>query len=98
MTIYDRVQQLVNGDRKVDMETDSLDKLICMAYWIGREEATRATSDAYAAHMAAQTERAKTCRYHRMALDILQNGKGYIYMSDYRKDMTASFGSDETEF
>lgn len=96
MKIIDRVQRLLSGDHKIDMSTDNLDKLIYMAYWIGREQATRDTSDVYSAHLAEQTKRAKACRYHKMATEILQNGKGYICLPDYSRDLTETFGNDET--
>jgi len=96
MTIKERVQQIITSPN-VDMEKDSIEKLVYIAYYIGRESAAKEVSNLYANHLAKQTERAQVCRYHKMVAEILQNGDGYIYSSDYAGDMTATFGSDETE-
>lgn len=94
-TILERVMSAVNDQH--DMETDSIDRLIVMAYYIGREQSAKEISDKYNAHMAAQSARAATSRYHKMAASILDNGPGYIYSSDYSGDMTSTFGQDLTQ-
>lgn len=93
-TVLERIMSAVNAQH--DMETDSIDKLIVMAYYIGREQAAKDVSDMYSAHMAEQSARAAASRYHKMAAAILDNGDGYIYSGDYAGDMTATFGSDIT--
>lgn len=96
MTIRDRVMSCVHAN--ADFEGDSLEKLIAMAYWIGREEAVVEVSDIYGEHLHAQTERARASRFHAFAERILDNGPGYIYHPDYSKEMSAAFGGDETAF
>lgn len=60
-----------------DMEVDNLNKLLALAYYMGREEAAKEVSDKYNALLAEQTKRAEACRYHKMAA-TKQNCKGGI--------------------
>lgn len=76
-------------------ETDSVEKIIAIAYYIGREEATKEISDKYTALLREQRSRAKACRYHKMAFEIIGD-TDYIYSSDYAQDVHETFGSDET--
>lgn len=71
-TIRERVKMALENH---DFETDNLDKLIALAYFMGQEEATRRISDRYNAHLAAQHKRAEACRYHKMAAEIVRAGK-----------------------
>ena len=64
MTIIERVKSAIKAS---DYENDSLNKLIAMAYYMGREDATRRVSDDYTALIAEQNKRADECRYSRMA-------------------------------
>lgn len=93
MTVIERVRQCVES---LDCEKDNTEKLIALAYYIGREEATRETSDKYKKLIREQRAKANACRYKHMANEII--GKAdYIYCPDYSGDMTATFGSDDTE-
>lgn len=92
-TIRERVKMALENH---DFETDNLDKLIALAYFMGQEEATRRISDRYNAHLAAQHKRAEACRYHKMAAEIVGPEK-FLYSPDYAGDMTDLFGKDETE-
>lgn len=94
MTAKERIMQIVNN-LHTDMESDTMEKLICMAYWIGRESATRETSDKYKALISAQNERAEKSRYKHFAKSIIGDQK-YIYCSDYAGEITSTFGNDIT--
>lgn len=96
MTIQERINGIINNG--VDCETDSLEKLVYLAYYIGREDACREVSTLYRKHLLEQNARAEGHRYHKMVEKILGNGKGYIYHSDYAQDMKTIFGNDETNF
>lgn len=76
------------------MDKDSVEKLVYLAYYYGRETATREVSDRYNAHLAAQHERAEKCRYKYMAMAVVGTEK-YLYNPNYRNDMTAMFGSNK---
>ena len=93
-TLRTRVKEAVDNPK--DMEGDSLDKLLAIAYYMGREEATREVSDKYNAHLAAQHERAEACRYYKMAAAIVGPEK-FLYCPDYAGEMSATFGNDATE-
>lgn len=96
MKIKDRVRQAVETAQMDEVLTKDIDKLIALAYYIGRESATIEVSDKYNKLIAQQNERADKCRYYKMAKSIIGD-KEYIYNSDYRGDMTSMFGDDETE-
>lgn len=93
MTIIECVKECVNA---LDCEKDSIEKVIALAYYIGKEEATREVSDSYKKLIQEQRKRAAKCRYKHMANDIIGN-QNYIYFSDYDSAMTGLFGSDDTK-
>ena len=96
MTILERVNSIVNSKVTLNDETPSVEKLIYMAYYIGREEAVKEVSDMYVRHISEQRERAGKCRYRHMAESIV-GPERYLYHPDYRQDMTATFGSDPAD-
>ena len=93
MTVIERIKQAVDN---YDCEKDNLDKIIALAYMIGKEKATKEVSDAYSKLLAEQRERAEKCRYHKMAAEIIGD-KEHLYFGDYDGGMRYTFGSDETE-
>lgn len=93
MTIIERIKKAVDN---LDCETDNIDKLIALAYYIGREDATREISDKYNAVLAEQRKRAGSSRFHNLANEIIGNTR-YIHSSDYSQDMKTMFGSDKTK-
>lgn len=95
MTIIERVNKL--KENWPDMDADSIDKLVIIAYYMGREQAIREYSDKVRLHLSAQKKRASECRYHIMVESIV-GPETYIYSPDYAGDVTATFGSDETGF
>ncbi len=95
VAIKDRIKGLIKTG--VNMDDDSIDKLIYIAYYMGREEAAREVSDEYADLICNQRERARQCRYKHMAMRVVGDIK-YIYNSDYASDITEMFGDDLTGF
>lgn len=60
MKAKDKIKQIVNNrDTDMSEDSDTWEKLITIAYWMGRESATKETSDKYAKLIAMQNERAK---------------------------------------
>lgn len=96
MTCKQLVESIVNAPNQdgYDMDKDNAAKLIAIAYYIGRESATREVSDQYKKLIAGQRERANQSRYYNLAKTII--GDDYIYFSDYAGDMTETFGIDST--
>ena len=92
MTILEKVKGGVNN---LNCDVDSIEKVIALAYFIGREEATKEVSDKYTALLTEQRKRANNCRYKHMVHSIIGDTE-FIYSPDYAQDMTATFGSDET--
>ena len=93
MTINERIKTALS---EFDCEKDDINKLVALAYYIGREEAAKELADKYNALLKEQRARATACRYYRMALDVLGDVE-YIYSLDYYRDMTSTFGADKTD-
>lgn len=91
MTYREKIMDIVN--QNVDLDQDSLEKVIKIAYMMGRESATKEVSDLYRDHIAAQQARAKACRYSHMAETVVGD-ETYIYTPDYAGEFTAEFGGD----
>ena len=100
MTLIDRVRHSMEWDEEKrnyrnDMSSDSIDRLIAFAYYMGREEATRQISDRYNALIQDMRGRANACRYSHMANKIIGD-RDYLYSGDYGQPFTSTFGKDET--
>ena len=97
MTILERVKAIAQSEIDMnDGKAASIEKMIYMAYYIGREEATREVSDMYNRHIMEQHDRASKCRYRYMA-DAIVGPETYLYHPDYAQDMTGLFGSDPAD-
>ena len=92
MTINERI---TNAIENFSADTDNIDKIIALAYFIGREDAAKELSDKVNAVFAEQKKRAKACRYSNMAMRV-QGDIDHVYSQDYSQDMTTCFASDET--
>lgn len=92
MTVLQRIKQAVN---EMDCSKDDINKIIALAYFIGKEEATREVSDQYKQLIKEQRKRADNCRYKHLANKIIGK-QNYIYFGDYDNAMTGLFGSDDT--
>lgn len=97
MTVKEKIMNIVFASNHdgYDMDTDDWRKLVAMAYYLGRENATKEVSDKYSELIHNQRKRASECRYKNMVNKIIGD-RDYIYFSDYAGNMTSSFGSDET--
>jgi hypothetical protein len=93
MKAKDLIKNVVSS---CDLNSDSVEKLIALAYYMGREEATREISDKYNALIKAQHDRANACRYRCMANKIVGD-QDHIYSGDYAGEITNLFGGDETQ-
>ena len=98
MTILERVKNII--DKRCDMgngnEPASIEKMILMAYYIGRESAIKEVDKKYTELIKEQRKRAENCRYHKMANEIIGD-KNYIFFCDYSQDMTTTFGRDRSD-
>lgn len=94
-TINQRLDEIINS--QVDFESDSIEKLIQMAYYRGRETAAKEVCDEAAKVFAEQHEKAEKCRYRHMAAKVVGTQK-IIYHGDYDGGMTSMFGRDITKF
>ena len=99
MTILERVKSIINGCWDIgenQNEPASIEKMILIAYYIGRESATKEVSDKYSELIKEQRNRAENCRYHKMANEIIRD-KNYIFFCDYSQDTTTTFGNDRSD-
>lgn len=96
MNIKQKIKQIV---ATVTYDGEAVDtqrnKLIALAYYIGREEGVKRICDKHAAKIAAMRVKARSCRYHNMSHAVIDaGGQDIIYDADYAGDMTATFGDD----
>lgn len=97
MTIAERVRSIVDSQVNLTDEVPAgIEKMIYMAYYMGREDATREISDRYNELIQEQRKRAQECRYHKLAAAIVGDVE-YIYSSDYGMEMTSTFGGDPAD-
>ena len=98
MTCKDLIMSIIDdpAQKGYDMSIDDPRKLIAIAYYMGRESATREVSDVYSALLRQQLDRADKCRYRHMA-HAVQGDVKYIYHGDYSGDITSMFGADQTD-
>ncbi len=92
--IIEKIHEMV---KTADMSQDTVERLVAMAYWHGREQATQEIIDEHNAIIGGMRERAEGCRYHNMAAEIIGQHAG-IYSDDYAGDMTKTFGQENTNF
>ena len=97
MTCRELVMSVIDdpAQKGYDMSIDDPRKLVAIAYYMGRESASRDVSDMYNALLRQQLNRADNCRYRHMA-HAVQGDVAYIHHCDYSGDMTAMFGADKT--
>lgn len=91
-TVKERVEQALNN---LNCDVDNVDKIIALAYHMGRESAAKEVCDMVAALIAEMRERADNCRYYHMAHAVIGKVNG-IYHGDYDQAMTNIFGKDVT--
>ena len=90
MTIKDKMLEIRGKAASCDLE--GYEKLMWLAYWMGREEGTKLTADAYNERISEAEARALNCRYYRMASEVL--GHLRPYSPDYSGDVTRELCSD----
>ena len=90
MTCADRIEYAI---KNADMTKTSFDKLIALAYWMGRESSAKDIIDKHNNITIGQTDRAAASCYKWFTRKII--GTPFIYSSDYNQDMTKEFGSDK---
>lgn len=95
VTIEERIHQII-GSACLNDRACTVDKLVAMAYYMGRESAACEVSDMYNAHLNAQHERANACRYSRMANAVV-GPETYLYSGDYAGQITRMFGGDPAD-
>ena len=93
MTYLEKIKEIIDSNCDMD-NVRSIDKLVTIAFYYGKEKATKEISDKYNSLIQVLRERAKNTRYHKLANSIIGD-KNYIYSPDYAMEFTTLFGSDE---
>lgn len=91
MTILEMIKE---ANEKFGKNANDLEKLLVIAYNLGKEDGVHEFSDKVNEVFAAQKERAVQCRYHKMAMDI-QGDVNYVYSPEYSGGWHEAFGSDD---
>ena len=102
MTINERVHSIAKNRLEqqpaVDMANPdkpaSIEKMILLAYEIGREEATKEVSNAYANLLHKIRERADQCRYHHMVRRIISEIPSTSIILTMQAEWLKEFGGD----
>ncbi len=94
MTIKQRIKQCI---KSWDGEVDSIEKLVAVAYYMGKEHAARKLCNEAQDIFAEQIKRAKQCRYWRTAMNV-QGNIHMIFSPNYGGDVSGIFGDDDTDF
>lgn len=92
MTVKERVLEAIHN---WDCERDNVDKIIALAYYMGRESAAKEVCDKAYTIFDNQRKTAENSRYHNLAMKV-QGNVTYIYHPDYSNTMTDMFCSDIT--
>lgn len=100
MTVKERIKQAINN---ADYDVDNLDKIIYLAYIMGRERKAVEMGDRIRALLSRMRDRANKCRYHNLANSIIDDNDitqigvmEMLYDHEYSCDDTETFGYDET--
>lgn len=93
-TIKQVVDVITNN--RIDLESDSLEKIIYLAYQFGLEKGATGAAGKYKAVLRDQIDRASKCRYHKMAMQIQGNVKA-VYDPNYGDLYLSTFGDDKTQ-
>jgi hypothetical protein len=93
MTKRERILQALKTE---GTSQDTLDDLIKVAYWMGREDEAKYAGDKIKSHLKEQHQRADDCRYHCMAKSVV-GPDTFIYLPNYSGDYGREFGNDKTE-
>ena len=99
MTCIEKIKSIIDAPNQdgYDMERDDWRKLVAIAYYYGRESATREVCDRHNEIIRQQRTRASESRYHKLAGSVIGAEKEtFIYSPDYAGDMTSFFGRDRT--
>lgn len=94
MTTYERVKQALENYH-FDENGNGINELIAYAYYLGKCEKSKILCDKAHAIFKEQYNRAKECRYHKMANDIIGE-QTIIYDGDYDQ-WIGMFSQDKTE-
>lgn len=96
MKIKDAFNTMRTKDYELDLETDSLEKLIFLAYECGKSDGAQHAASLYSAELRNQKERALKCRYYKLAMKI-QGDIEWVYDTNYSNYLYETFCYDETK-
>lgn len=94
MTVEERILKAIAN---ADCEVDSIDKIISLAYYMGRESAAKEVCDKAHDIFKQQRQAANNCRYHNLAREM-QGNITHLYHPDYSGTMMDEFGNDITVY
>ena len=102
MTIKERINAIINTEHDWNPDGEvqaTAEKMIAMAYYIGRNHMAESLCEYYNALIDAQRERANACRYSKMANSIIGE-HNHLNASDFSgsaREMVSKFGNDVSD-
>lgn len=96
MKIKDIINAMRSKDYELDLESDSIEKLIYLAYECGKSDGAQHSASLYNAELRNQKARALKCRYYYLAMRI-QGDIEWVYDPYYSNTLYETFCDDETK-
>lgn len=96
MKIKDVINAMRSKDYELDLETDSLEKMIYLAYECGKSDGAQHAASLYHVELMNQKARALKCRYYNLAMKI-QGNIEWVYDTNYSNCLYETFCDDETK-
>ena len=84
------------ADKSILFEGDTIARAIAVAYYVGRERATKEVSDAYRKKIREMHQKAQKSRYSALINDVIGD-KDYLLFPDYTGRVTQELGCLKTD-
>ena len=95
MTVKEIINKVRSRDYRIDLDEDTIEKIVYLAYECGKSDGAQHAASLYSSELRNQKERAKKCRYHKLAMNI-QGNIEWLYDTNYANDMFETFADDVT--
>ena len=95
MTTYERVKKALESYNFDDENGNGVNELIAYAYFLGKCEKSKELCDKAHSIFGEQHNRANSCRYHKLAEDVVGR-QTILYDGDYDQ-WIGMFSQDKTE-
>ena len=93
------VKEYINNCLDKDMDALSLESIVAIAYYMGREDASKTLIGMFYDKIEKMRERASKCPYPHLANAVIGTKKeNFIYSKDYAKSITNKYSNLELDY